>query len=189
MARWNPTPLPVAVLMLALLQGCAGVQVQRAKDLSSAAVRYSDATVVVIDVATDAAINADTQAQLRATRPATTEEARARRTQELEQLNKGLVETVSLYRSLRASVRTVKAYFVALQDLAEGSQAEGTEAAVKSLGERVNGLSAALEGSSAAGKPPWPARSPSRCTAPRWRPRCGATPPSSARPWRCRKRC
>lgn len=141
------------VCSLLLLQGCAGVQVQRAKDLSSAAVRYSDATLAVIDAAADAAINADTQAQLRATRPATTDEARERRREELEKLNKGLVETVALYQSLRSSVRAVKAYFVALQDLAEGSQADGTEAAVKSLGERVNGLSAALEGSAASSKP------------------------------------
>ena len=146
------TLLPI-VLVAILLQGCAAVQVQRAKDLSTAAVRFSDTTLVVIDAAVDAAINADSQAQVRAARPATTEEAQARRKQQLETLNVDLAETVVLYQSTKSQVNTLKAYFVALQDLANGSPAEQVEASVKTLGERVNGLSAALEGSASTAKP------------------------------------
>lgn len=140
-------------VVVALLQGCAAVQVQRAKDLSSAAVRFSDTTLVVIDAATDAAINADSQVQVRAARPATSHEAQSQRKQELETLNAGLAQTVVLYQTTRSQVMAVKAYFVALQDLANGSPVEQVEASVKTLSERVNGLSAALENNPAPAKP------------------------------------
>src|SRR4029077_6317298 len=53
-------------IMLAaiLLAGCATVAVERAKDLSSAGLQYSQATAAVIDVASDAAVDADSEAQV-----------------------------------------------------------------------------------------------------------------------------
>jgi DNA-binding ferritin-like protein len=141
------------IFVALLLHGCAAVQVQRAKDLSTAAVRFSDTTIVVIDAAVDAAINSDSQAQVLAMRPATTDEAQAQRKSRLETLNAALADTVVLYQSTKAQVNSVKAYFVALQDLANGSPAEQIEASVKTLSERVNGLSAALEGNASAAKP------------------------------------
>jgi len=143
--------LSIACVAL-LLQGCAAVQVQRAKDLSTAAVRFSDTTLIVIDAAVDAAINADSQAAVRGVRPAITEEAQEQRKQRLEVLNAGLADTVVLYQSTKSQIHAVKAYFVALQDLANGSPAEQIEASVKTLGERVNGLSTALEGGASAAK-------------------------------------
>lgn len=145
-------PMWSIVFVAVLLDGCAAVQVQRAKDLSTAAVRFSDTTVIVIDAAVDAAIDADSQAQVRGVRPAPTDEAQAQRKQKLETLNADLAKTVVLYQSTKSQVNAVKAYFVALQDLANGSPADEIEASVKTLGERVNGLSAALEGSASAGE-------------------------------------
>jgi DNA-binding ferritin-like protein len=141
------------IFVALLLHGCAAVQVQRAKDLSTAAVRFSDTTVVVIDAAVDAAINSDSQAQVLAMRLATTDDAQAQRKSRLETLNAALADTVVLYQSTKAQVNSVKAYFVALQDLANGSPAEQIEASVKTLSERVNGLSAALEGNASTAKP------------------------------------
>lgn len=143
-----------AIFAAMLLQACAAVQVQRAKDLSAAAVRFSDTTLVVIDAATDAAINADSQVQVRGVRPvATTDEAQSKRKEDLEKLNAALAQTVVVYQTTKSQVTAVKAYFIALQDLANGSPAEQVEASVKTLGERVNGLSTALESSPAPGKP------------------------------------
>jgi hypothetical protein len=145
-------PLPIALtLTVILLQGCATVAVEQAKDLSSAAIKYSEATAAVIDVAIDAAIDADSEGQVRSkprepvTDPAKRDERRAM----LEQLDVELAKTVSHYTVLKQSVNTTKAYFIALQDLADGSQADATSEAVKSVAERVNGLNEALEGADA----------------------------------------
>ncbi len=140
-------------LALLVLQGCATVAVERAKDLSSAAIKYSEATAAVIDVAIDAAIDADSEAQVRsAPRPPLTEVKQRERAKALEQLDAGLAKTVSLYTVLKHSVNTTKAYFIALQDLADGSQADATGDAVKSVGERVNSVNKALQGADATPK-------------------------------------
>ncbi|MBI3367598.1 MAG: hypothetical protein HY021_03855 [Burkholderiales bacterium] len=126
---------------------------ERAKDLSSAAIQYSQATAAVIDVAIDAAIDADSAAQVRsAPRNPVPEANRAARAQQLEQLDAGLAKTVSLYTSLKHSVNAIKAYFIALQELANGSQADAVGDAVKSVAERVNGVNKALEGAAATPK-------------------------------------
>jgi hypothetical protein len=141
-------------LAVALMQGCATVAVERAKDLSSAAIQYSQATVAVIDVAIDAAIDADSEALVRAAprAPVVDAERQTKRRDDLEKLNAGLAKSVSLYSSLKHSVNTIKAYFIALQELANGSPAEAAGEAVKLVAQRVNGLNKALEGSSAVPK-------------------------------------
>lgn len=135
-------------LAAAVLQGCATVAVERAKDLSSAAIHYSQATVAVIDVAIDAAIDADSEALVRAAprAPVVDPIRQATRRDDLERLNAGLAKSVSLYTSLKHSVNALKAYFIALQDLANGSPAEAVGEAVKSVAQRVNSLNKALEG-------------------------------------------
>jgi hypothetical protein len=129
-----------------LLTGCGTVALERAKDLSSAGIQYSQATASVIDVASNAAVDADSEAQV-TTKPRQPVAAgeQERRAVQLEELDIDLVKTISLYATLKRSVNALEAYFRALQDLANGSQAEATGDAVKSVAERVNGLNNALE--------------------------------------------
>ena len=144
----------VLTLSAALVQGCATVAVERAKDLSSAAIQYSETTIAVIDVAIDAAIDGDSEAQVRsAPRAQVTDAAtQAGRAANLELLDAGLAKSVSLYTALKHSASTIKAYFIALQDLANGSQADATSDAVKSVAARVNGINNVLEGNAAVPK-------------------------------------
>jgi hypothetical protein len=139
-------------LAAALVTGCASVAVERAKDLSSAGIQYTQATAKVIDVASDAAVDADSDTQV-VTKPRGTvsAEQQNQRAVQLEQLDGQLVKTISLYATLKRSVNAVEAYFRALQELANGSPAEATGEAVKSVADRVNSLSDALE--KGAGKP------------------------------------
>ena len=148
MIRW-PSFIALASL---LLTGCASVAVERAKDLSSAGIQYTQATAKVIDVASDAAVDADSDTQV-VTKPRGTvsPEQQNQRAAQLETLDSQLVKTISLYATLKRSVNAVEAYFRALQELANGSQAEATGDAVKSVADRVNSLSDALE--KGAGKP------------------------------------
>ena len=144
------THLTIAItLAAATLQGCATVAVERAKDLSTAAIQYSQTTVAVIDVAIDAMIDADSIGLVRfkPRTPVTADAERDGRAADLEKLDAELATSVSLYTALKNSVNTIKAYFIALQELANGSQAEATGEAVKALGERVNSISQALAGS------------------------------------------
>ena len=139
-------------LTAVLITGCASVAVERAKDLSSAGIQYTQATAKVIDVASDAAVDADSDTQvITRPRPPVSAEQQDQRAIRLEQLDSQLVKTISLYATLKRSVNAIEAYFRALQELANGSPAEATDDAVKSIADRVNGLSDALE--RGAGKP------------------------------------
>lgn len=140
----------ILTLAVTLLQGCATVAVDRAKDLSSAAISYSEATVAVVDLALDAAIDADSRA-LVITKPRqpVTEEEQRQRTKDLEESDVLIAQTVSLYTSLRQSVNTTRAYFVALQNLAHGavgneSFADAAGSAVQSVANRVKAINDAL---------------------------------------------
>ena len=141
-----------AALSTILVAGCASVAVERAKDLSSAGIRYAQATAIVIDVASDAAVDADSDTQvITKPRPPLSAQQQDQRAVQLEQLDTQLVKTISLYATLKRSVLAVETYFKALQALASGSQAEATGDAVKSVADRVSNLSDALE--RGAGKP------------------------------------
>jgi hypothetical protein len=103
----------------------------------------------VVDVAIDAAIDNDSLAQIiTAPRPPVSDDQQARRATQLEALDVGLVKTVQLYVQLQQSLLVTRSYFVALQALASGSQADATGEAVQGLAMRVNGVSRALEASS-----------------------------------------
>jgi hypothetical protein len=136
-----------------LVWSCASTNVDRAKDVSSAGVQYAHATSQVVDVAVDAIIDADSEAEvLRKPRPANMPTPE-QRTQDLEKLDEKLVSNVVYYTKLRSSIGTLEAYFQALQALANGSQAEATQTAVSSLADRVNSLNVALEAGRADVKP------------------------------------
>lgn len=132
---------------LAWLQaGCAGVQLERAKDLSSAGIAYSQATAAVVDMAVDASIDASSERQIRrGLKAAATPEEQMAREQTLRQLDDELVTSVRLYMRLKRSVHAVEGYFVGLQALAGANPGPATEAAVTTLVNRVNSINAALE--------------------------------------------
>ena len=133
-------------LTAALLTGCAGVAVDRSKNVSSAGIAYAQATAGVVDVAVDAALDASSERQVRAKpRPPVSESDQKAREAKLKELDDALTTNVSNYMRLKRSVTAVEAYFKALQQLADGSTAEGTEAAVKSLADRLNGLNNVLD--------------------------------------------
>jgi len=131
-------------VVAALLQGCATVAVDRAKGLSEAAIRYAEATVAVVDVAIDAALDSSSELDL-AGAPRKVEEAKQpERTKALAKLDDELVKTISLYTTLKNSINTTRAYFIGLQDLANGSPANEIGEGVQSLARRVEGINQAL---------------------------------------------
>jgi hypothetical protein len=132
-----------------LFWGCASTNVDRARDVSSAGVRYTQATSQVVDVAIDAIIDADSEAEVRRKPRPANMPTPEQRTKELDELDTQLVDNVVYYAKLRSSIGTLEAYFQALQALANGSQADATQAAVGTLADRVNSLNVALE----AGRP------------------------------------
>jgi hypothetical protein len=69
----------------------------------------------------------------------------AERERELKASDEELIQTTTKYTRLKRSVTGLEAYFVALQSLADGSTAEATETAVKSLADQLNGVNAALD--------------------------------------------
>ena len=99
--RRGPAVAAVVLAVVFAVTGCASVQVQRGKDLASAGVQYSKATIALVDVATDAMIDADSEAHVRTKLPAAAltrpdfapEKLRGR----LELSNKGLVENTALF--------------------------------------------------------------------------------------------
>lgn len=129
-----------------LLTGCAGVGVQRAKDVSSAGIAYTQATAAVIDVAVDASIDFDSNSLLQTARAQPAE-----RTAQLAERDAPLVRSTLLYSRLKRSVNVTQAYFAALQQLADGSTAEATETAVKSLADRLNGVNQAIDSTGSGG--------------------------------------
>jgi hypothetical protein len=128
------------LLSTALFGGCAGVAVDRAKDVSSAGIAYTQATAAVIDVAVDASIDFDSNSLLQTARAQPAE-----RTAQLNERDVPLVRSTLLYSRLKRSINVTQAYFAALQQLADGSTADATETAVKALADRLNGVNQALD--------------------------------------------
>jgi len=141
-------------LTAALLSGCATVAVDRAKNVSSAGIAYAQATAGGIYVAINASLDASSERQVRAKprQPVVSEADQNARVANLKDLDDELVKNVVNYIRLKRSVTAVEAYFKALQQLADGSTAEATEAAVKSLADRLNGLNDVLD-KAESGKP------------------------------------
>ena len=135
----------ILVVLLAL-QGCASVQLERGKDVSAAGIAYTEALDAVIDLAIDGAIDRSSESHIiKQMKAAATPEERAERTTTLKTSDDELVTSAQLYTRLRRSVGALRSYFVGLGALAGAKPAEATEAAVKNLAERINGLNATLE--------------------------------------------
>jgi hypothetical protein len=152
MQRWWTVRCSAAATLLAVA-GCASTNVDRANDLSSAGIQYARTTSAVVDLAIDSGIDADSAAEIRRMpRPAALPAPEVR-TKQLETLDAGLLDSTLYYSKLRASIGALDAYFKGLQALANGSQADATQAAVATLADRVNALNKTLEGGSATVKP------------------------------------
>ncbi len=142
-----------ALLFGALVAGCAATNVERAKDVSSAGVRYAQTTSAVVGVAMDSIIDADSEAQVRSKPRPVNLGTPEQRKQQLDRLDADLIDSVAYYAKLRSSIGALEAYFQALQALADGSQADATQAAVSTLADRVNSLNNTLEKGGAGVKP------------------------------------
>lgn len=136
----------LALLGVALLTGCASVSVQRAEDVSSAGIAYSQATAAVVDAAIDASIDFDSRNRLRTkpTQPVPAD-AQAQREASLRERDALLTRSTLLYTRMKQSIGATQTYFQGLQQLADGSTAEATETAVKQLADRVNGVNQVLD--------------------------------------------
>ncbi len=100
----------------------------------------------MIDIAVDAAIDASSERQIRRRLgPAAAPADQASRETALRELDDELVRTVQLYVRLKRSVSAAESYFAGLQALSGATPGEATEAAVKTLVDRVNGLNGALD--------------------------------------------
>ena len=147
----------IIAIAIAGVTGCSTVDLQRGKDLSSAGVSYSKATSILIDVAVDSMINADSEAHIRTKLPQavlirpeyTPEKLRAR----LEKSDFELISNTTQLLTLKASVGSIEAYFSGLQTLADNPQSEATSSAVSTLADRVNALNGALKESEGSVKP------------------------------------
>ena len=103
------------------ISGCAGVAAQRAKDVSSAGVAYSQATAAVVDVAIGATVDASSQSRVlgKPRQPVTDPAERQARQDELKEIDKELIGNAVEYVRLKRSVGAIEAYFKALQELAD----------------------------------------------------------------------
>ncbi len=146
----STTRLLMCAFVAFAVTGCASVNVQRGKDLSTAGVQYTRATATLVDAATDAMIDSDSEAFVRTKLPAAAlskPELLNKLRDNLQKSNDGLVLNTRLFTSLRSSLSTVEAYFKALQSLAENPQSQATASAVSTLSDRVNGLNKVLQAS------------------------------------------
>lgn len=138
----------IALLLAGLiaLSGCASVSVEQAKDLSSAGIEYSKATAAVIDLAVDAAIDASSYrlVSVAASRAKDETEA-ADRIKSLTERDAILVGQVKIYTDIKRSAGAVEAYFTGLQELSGATPGDAVETSVKTLADRINGISSVLE--------------------------------------------
>src|SRR5215831_8767888 len=130
-------------LLGAALAGCAGVATQRAQDLSSAGIAYSQASQQLIDAAMAAAVDKDSFERIVTKAKPDASRAKAL-SDELAQSDDGLVTSLTLYQNVRASFVALEAYFSALQELADNPQGDATQKAVESLANHVGELDTAL---------------------------------------------
>jgi hypothetical protein len=137
--------MAVLTVTTLLATACATTNVQRAWDLSLAGVSSAQSTAAVVDIAIDSSIDSDSKSKVRATKPSALEPAAPdERKKRLEDSDKQLIITVVRYTELRSSLGALEAYFLALQALADGSQADATGAAVEALATRINSLNGTL---------------------------------------------
>ena len=134
------------VVVAALQAGCASVHVERGKDVSSAGIAYSQATAAVIDLAMDAVVDVSSQRRLPlGQKPVQGTEAEARKAS-LQRIDDELINNVRQYAVLKRSVGAVESYFAGLQALSGATPGDAAEASLKTLADRVNGVSTALGG-------------------------------------------
>lgn len=142
---------------MAGLSACSTVELQRGKDLSTAGVAYSQATAVLINVAVDSMIDADSEAHVRTKLPqealSKPEFTAVKLSERLELSDSGLISKTTQLLTLRASVGSIEAYFKGLQSLSDNPQSDTTATAVSTLADRVNALNSALKNTDGGVKP------------------------------------
>lgn len=136
--------LAAAILTAA---GCGSVQVQRGKNLATAGVEYSRATADLLDAATDAMIDADSGAFVRSrlTGPGLTPKLVDELQGELDGHDAKLISNTKKMVTLHASLSATESYFLALQNLVDNPQSDGTATAVSNLSDQINALNGAIK--------------------------------------------
>jgi hypothetical protein len=129
--------------VLLLASGCAGVNVQRGKDLSTAGVAYTKATSAVVDATIDAMIDSESEALVRSYEGPNAPKPDPTR---LDKLNGLAIKNTATFLKMKASLAAVQAYFEGLQALVNDDSSTGAATAVGQLADHVNSLNRVLEG-------------------------------------------
>ena len=128
-----------------LTAGCASVQLQQGKDVSTAGIAYAQATAKVVDLAIDTAIDANNERRTEfVPLPASTQAEKDSRRSMLLSADTAQIAYIKSFAELKQSVSITEAYFNALQQLASATPGVALEASVKGLAESVNATSEAL---------------------------------------------
>lgn len=132
----------LVLLMTVIGSGCASMQVERAKDVSSAGIAYAKATSAVVDAAIDATIDTSTKVRLEFAKGPLDQGTLS---DGLKRADDALVVVVEDYAKLKRSIAALEAYWLGLQTLAGATPGAAAETAVKTLADRVNATAAALD--------------------------------------------
>lgn len=145
--------MTIAFATLSCLSGCLSFDVNQENDMAKAGAVYTQNTAALIDEAIKSANHSDSEAMLYIKIPETmlgtgefTDDAMKDR---LDKSDAGLIANAEKAYQLKASLDSVNAYFVGLQDLVNDPTADRNAMAVENLAVQVNGMNRALEGKNA----------------------------------------
>ncbi len=131
------------VVFILLASGCAGTTqtIQQAQNFSSSGIAYSDSVSALLDVSIPRIIDDDSNTAIR-TRKRLPADSLSDTLTELDDALKPLVEALASFRS---TTDKMKAYFVALQELAGSTAPAEVGPAVGSLVDSINGANQAIK--------------------------------------------
>jgi hypothetical protein len=136
--------------LLACLSGCMSFESQNAEDIATSGANYTSNTKVLIDEAIKSANHSDSRSMVFMKVPGsmlgTPEFTPEAMKEKLETSNAGLIGNAEKAYQLKASLDTVNAYFIGLQELVRDPTAERNALAVENLATQVNDTNRTLEG-------------------------------------------
>ena len=134
------------VLLLALLHGCATQTLQRTGAFSRAGVDYADAVVDFVDAHLQSRIDTNSKDALRARRQLVDARLDADLPRTLEGFDAEAFEAVRQAARLRDSLRTLHAYFEALNALAAPNAGAEAGASLKALATSISDFNTVVSG-------------------------------------------
>jgi hypothetical protein len=143
--------LPVSIRMhrlflmvtVALLVGCAGPSehIKRAEDVSVAGITYTDTVIDLLDLTIERVISDDSDILIRQRKRLPENQLQSL----LAEQDEALVPLVKAIGSFRDSTRKLKAYFLALQTLAETKVEDTAGPAIEELISSINSANMAIQ--------------------------------------------